>query len=314
LAIGITCLIVGALAMLSGLIGPVGAADYPPLAKYNSYDARLKDEHRGSTSAGKSGDCIYKAGHEGDAAWHFVLPSSQSNEDFESVNATFQNAGEVTDFLIVQNGKGAYVYTDADDTLLDAGGMLTGSDFGAHFNLSHVCASTNPTTTSSSTSTSSSSSTSTSSTSSTSTSTSSTSTSTTSTSTTSTSTTTTQVPTTTTTTTAPTTTTTTAPTTTTQSPTTVVTTQATTTTTGGPTTTAGPTTTTGAVEDTVITQGSVSTTSSSVLAHDLVRGAALPRTGSSSTIPLTELGFVVLLIGVAFIGAARIGTATDETR
>jgi LPXTG-motif cell wall-anchored protein len=107
--------------------------------------------------------------------------------------------------------------------------------------------------------------------------------------------------------------------------------QTTTTTVGGGTTTtlggsqttttvAGETTTTvlGQVDEqttTTAVQGNVAeqtSTTGAVGAGELVRGSTLPRTGGSSTLPLSEIGLVLLLVGVAFIGAARASTVAID--
>jgi LPXTG-motif cell wall-anchored protein len=130
---GVTLAAIGGLMALTGLVSPAGA---DPVYDETQYDAHLKDVHHGSTNPGfQEGEC--PEGPEGATfGWHFVFQGVDT--EFVSVSATFENAGEVTDFVSFPSGKHAYVYTTGADTLLDAVAMTNGGE-DVEFNLSHIC-------------------------------------------------------------------------------------------------------------------------------------------------------------------------------
>ncbi|MGQ0831083.1 MAG: hypothetical protein ACT4OV_05340 [Microthrixaceae bacterium] len=294
---------------VSALLGSLSVAGATPTFVVADWDAHLDSQFHGMSNPGTANQGTCPAGPAGKPyGWHFVFQGSET--EFVTLAVHFQTAGIVNPISFISNpdGKHAYVYTAGADTLVDAVAITNGGP-DVDFNLSHICTPATTTTVAPTTSTTAGSTTST----------------------TVASTTTSIAPTTTvaTTTTEPPTTTTTEPPTTTTEPPTTTTTVATTTTEPPTTTTEAPTTTTSTTEapTTTTTEGPTTTTTvgsstterpttsvapsttvaptTSVTVGGEQIGRNLPRTGAGATLPLTEAGAVLVGLGIALLGTAR---------
>jgi LPXTG-motif cell wall-anchored protein len=78
--------------------------------------------------------------------WIFVLPDAQGDA-FVSISATFLTAGTVPGTVVAANDKFARVDVPLTDTLQSATAQIDGGHEGSTFNLSHVCAGEDGTTT-----------------------------------------------------------------------------------------------------------------------------------------------------------------------